>query len=68
VILRPLAGAVVAAFGDPVVVRLSDPRIGSVSCPTAPHPLCGVADRGRMLTATVPPGVSGIVLAQARLG
>jgi hypothetical protein len=67
VILRPLGGAVVAAYGDPVVVRLSDPRIGSVSCPTAPRPLCAVAD-GPRHTATVPPGGTAIVLAQVRLG
>lgn len=66
-ILRPLAGAVVAAGADPVLVRMSDSRVGTVSCPTAPRPLCAVSD-GQTHTATVPPGASAIVLAQVNLG
>jgi hypothetical protein len=65
-ILRPLAGGTVATSDDPAVVRLGDPRVGTVSCPAAPHPLCAVTT-GRTHTATVPAGASTIVLAQVTL-
>ncbi len=62
-VLRPLTGPVAAAGQDPVVVRLDDPRVGAVYCPSAPVPLCAVS-RGSRHVATVPAGGRPIVLAQ----
>ncbi|HVN10649.1 MAG TPA: hypothetical protein VMT69_01055 [Kineosporiaceae bacterium] len=65
-ILRPLAGGVVAATGDPVVVRIHDRRVGAVYCPAARHPTCA-STTGRMHTAMVPPDAGAVVLAQVTL-
>jgi hypothetical protein len=65
-IIRPLAAEVVLADDDPVVVRLHDQRVGSVTCPTGRRPLCAVTN-GRMHTATLPSGATGIVLVQVNL-
>jgi hypothetical protein len=66
-VLRPLAAGVVLADRDPVVVRISDVRIGTVTCPTSRHPLCG-AVTGRTHTATLPGDATGVVLAQVARG
>lgn len=65
-IIRPLAAEIVLAGDDPVVVRVHDQRVGGVTCPTARRPLCGVTS-GRMHTATLSSGATGIVLAQVAL-
>jgi hypothetical protein len=65
-VIRPLAAEVVLADDDPVVVRVHDQRVGGVTCPTGRRPLCAVTN-GRMHTATLPSGATGIVLAQVNL-
>jgi hypothetical protein len=47
-------------------VRLRDPRVGQVYCPSAPQPLCDTAS-GTAHVATVPAGAAPIVLAQVTL-
>jgi hypothetical protein len=65
-VLRPLGAAVVLARRDPVVVRITDPRVGILSCPTASRPLCGSA-AGATRTAALPAGATAVVLAQVTL-
>jgi hypothetical protein len=66
-VLRPLAAGLVLADRDPVVVRISDARVGTVTCPTSRHPLCGSVT-GRTHAATLPGDATGVVLAQVALG
>jgi hypothetical protein len=67
-VLRPLGAGVVLADHDPVVVRISDARVGTMTCPTSRYPLCG-SGAGRTHTATLPGDATGVVLAQVtRLG
>jgi hypothetical protein len=66
-VLRPLGAGVVLADRDLVVVRISDARIGAVTCPTSRHPLCGSVT-GRTHTATLPGDATGVVLAQVTRG
>ncbi|HYJ76460.1 MAG TPA: hypothetical protein VEV65_12715 [Kineosporiaceae bacterium] len=62
-VLRPLGAGPVLAGRDPVVVRIEDSRIGTMSCPTSRHPLCGSVT-GRTHTATLPGDATAVVLAQ----
>jgi hypothetical protein len=66
-VLRPLGADVALADRDPVVVRISDARIGPMTCPTSRHPLCGSVT-GRTHTATLPGDATGVVLAQVTRG
>jgi hypothetical protein len=65
-VLRPVTGPAAVSADDPVVVRLTDPRVGAVYCPGARTPLCAVS-RGSTHVATVPPGTAPVVLAQLTL-
>jgi hypothetical protein len=62
-VLRPLGAGVVLADHDPVVVRIGDARVGTMTCPTSRYPLCG-SGRAPIHTATLPGDATGIVLAQ----
>jgi hypothetical protein len=61
-VLTPLAPSAGDGADQAVVVRISDPRIDELYCPTATNQLCGRAD-GALHTATVPSGASPVVVA-----
>jgi hypothetical protein len=62
-VLRPLAAGPVLGDRDPVVVRINDVRIGTMTCPTSRHPLCASVT-GRTHTARLPADATGVVVAQ----
>jgi hypothetical protein len=66
-VLRPLGAPAVLAARDPVVVRIDDARVGTVTCPTSRQPLCGSV-AGRLHTATLPADATAVVLAQVDRG
>jgi len=65
-VVRPVTGPSAGATGDPIVVRLTDRRVGAVYCPAARPALCAVSQGGTHV-ATVPAGTAPVVLAQLTL-